>query len=89
MAYPPAIADLRKLTSTQINSTGAGVHNAYLGDFSNALIGVRSPIDIQVSDVAGDVFQKRKVAIRGFMRADFVLGRNNDIVRLHGFTAST
>lgn len=86
LGWHPELANHRKLTSTQVTSTSTDTETSYIGTFRNCLLGIRSPIEIQASDVAGAVFRKRKIAIRGFMRADFAPGRNNDIVRLVGIS---
>ena len=78
------LADLAKFTTTAIES--AANYNLYIGDFSNLLIGLRSPIEIELSAVAGDTFQKKQVAIRGLFRADFAVGRADDICQLKNFT---
>jgi HK97 family phage major capsid protein len=85
--FPPALADYKRLMSNQINSTSTGTEVMYLGDFQNCLIGLRSGIEIEASGVSGDMFKRKMVAIRGLMRADFAVARNNDVVRIHNYTA--
>lgn len=82
---PPEAAALKRFTSTQLQSATAN-GTCYVGDFSNCLIGIRSGIEIEASGVSGTVFQKKKVAIRGLMFADFAVGRSGDVVKMTGIT---
>jgi HK97 family phage major capsid protein len=83
MALPPEAASLRKYHSNQLASADAN-GTCYVGDFSNCLIGIRSGIEIEVSNVADYVFKRKQVAIRGLMFADFAVARANDIVKMTG-----
>ena len=73
--------------STQLASTAD--RGMYVGDFSNCLFGIRNNVEIEASAVSGTVFQRKMVAIRGLLRADFGIGRANDVVRLTGITSTT
>ena len=83
---PQLWRDIPKFTSSQL---AAPANNCfYVGDFSNTIIGIRSGIEIEVSGLAGDVFKKKMVAVRGLLRADFAVGRADDVVRLSGITGT-
>lgn len=86
---PPAdIAKLSKYTTTQLSSTDSD-NCMYIGDFSNCILGLRSQVEIEVSPHAGDVFQKKQIAIRGMLWGDFFTCRSGDIVRLTGISGTT
>ncbi len=86
LQQPADIAALGKYTSTQITSNDSnGV--AYVGDFSNVLIGVRSQVEIEMSPFGGsDTFQRKQVAIRGLLFGDVCVARAGDIIRMEGIT---
>ncbi len=85
MPLPPEAVGLKKLMSTQLGSADSN-GTCYVGDFSNCLIGIRSGIEVEASGVAGDTFKKKRVAIRGLLFADFVVGRANDVIRMSGIS---
>jgi HK97 family phage major capsid protein len=87
LTVPPEVAKLRQFTSSQITSNDA-YPVAYVGDFSNCLIGIRSGIEIEVSGTSGTVFQRKKVAIRGLIFADFNAGPVNRVIKMTGFTGT-
>lgn len=75
---PPApFAALKKLDTTSVPITlggGANESLAFLGDFSNLWIGLRTRIVLEASRVAADssgsAFKNLQVWIRGYLRAD-------------------
>lgn len=82
---PPEVAALKKYTSSQLTSADSnGV--CYVGTLENTVIGIRSEIEIEMSNVAGDVFKKKMAAIRAMMFVDFAVCRSGDIVKLTGIT---
>lgn len=87
LILPPEVAKLKQFTSSQITSNDA-YPVCYVGDFSNTIIGIRSGIEIEVSGTSGTVFQRKKVAIRGLLFADFNAGPINRIIKMHGITGT-
>jgi HK97 family phage major capsid protein len=86
LQVPADVAALRKFTSTQLLSSDAnGV--AYVGDFSNVLIGIRSTVEIEMSPFgASDSFQRKQVVVRGLLFGDVCIARAGDIAKLSGIT---
>jgi HK97 family phage major capsid protein len=82
---PMEVAKLRQLSSSAITSNDVN-QTSYIGDFSSAIIGLRSAIEVEFSGVSGEVFKKKKVAIRGLVFGDFNAGAPNRIVRMTGIT---
>jgi len=83
---PPEWRAVNKYTSTQIGSTADVCQ--YIGDFTNCIFALRSGIEIEMSGVADDAFQKAQVHIRGMLRGDFAVGRSGDVVKLSGITGT-
>ncbi len=85
LQLPPEAVGLRKLMSTQLASADSN-GTCYVGNFENCLIGIRSGIEVEASGVSGDTFKKKRIAIRGLLFADFVVGRANDVIKMTGIT---
>jgi len=66
MLAPRAYTALEEYVSEFLPS-GAN-QTAIVGDFQELTVGVRTPLTIEVSRTAGDVFKSGFVAIRGYMR---------------------
>jgi HK97 family phage major capsid protein len=58
----------------------------FIGRFSDLVMGVRTPIRIEVSREAGDRFAKLQVGVRGHLRGDFVVQRPASFRILDGIT---
>jgi len=84
---PPEWRAMGKYTSTQIGSTDSNA-TAYVGSFENAIFALRSGIEIEMSGVADDAFQRGQIFVRGMLRGDFAVGRSGDIVKLSGITGT-
>ena len=74
---PPSIADIRKLVTNQIPDNlggGANESEAYIGDWSQLLIGMRTNFKLEATRVgeasSGSAFKDMKVLIRAYLRAD-------------------
>ncbi len=85
-ALPPpgSVAALQRLFTNQIpntltQGTNSDCSEAYVGDFSQALIGMRREVVVEVSRIANvgatSMFSTLGVAIRAYLRADFQLAR--------------
>ena len=72
---PASFAGLTRLVSNQIpinltHGTADDASEAYVGDFSKLLVGMRTQLQIEVSREAGDAFKKGQVLTRAYLRAD-------------------
>jgi HK97 family phage major capsid protein len=81
---PGSVADIQRLFTNAIPNnltvgTSVDCSEAYVGDFTLALIGMRSDVVVEVSRVANagatSMFSNMGVAIRAYLRADFQLAR--------------
>ncbi|MCU1242394.1 MAG: hypothetical protein JWO71_3120 [Candidatus Acidoferrum typicum] len=90
---PDSWNNLQKLVTNQIpiNSTkGAATTSseAYVGDFQQMLVGIRTGLTVEVSRVSGDssgsAFRSAQVWIRAYMRADVQLARPEHFVLIDG-----
>ena len=81
---PPSVAGLQRFFSNQIpNTLTQGTNNdaseCYFGDFSQALIGMRTEVKLEISRTASvgatSMFTNMGVGIRAFLRADLQLAR--------------
>jgi HK97 family phage major capsid protein len=57
---------------------------AYVGDFSQVVVGVRTPANLEVSRTGGDAFSRLHVLLRGYMRADWQVIQPKFITRIVG-----
>lgn len=69
----------QKLSSNQLSNS------AILGDFSKVVIGMRSDFQIDVTDKAGDSYEKLEVWIRCFLRADVGIKREKAFCHIKNF----
>ncbi|HOI95031.1 MAG TPA: phage major capsid protein [Syntrophobacter fumaroxidans] len=87
---PESYRSVPKIVSNQIpiNQTQGTANNAscaFIGDWVNMLVGMRTSLVIEASRVAeSDSFSKMQVLIRGYLRADMQLARANHFVRVKG-----
>jgi len=81
---PESVANLKRLfTNSIINTRTQGTSNdcseAYVGDFSKLLFGMRTELVLEVSRVANvgatSMFSTMQIAIRAYLRADVQLAR--------------
>ena len=84
LEQPESFKSLQKLITNQIPITNTkGSSNvsseAYVGDFNQLLLGLRTELNIEVTRVGGDssfgAFRALQVWIRAYLRADVVLAR--------------
>lgn len=79
---PPAdVSALGRFVTTSMSDA------AIVGDFSNALFGMREGITIEATRVGADALSKAQVLIRGYMRLDVGLARAKAFAKLTGITA--
>lgn len=87
---PPAeFLALNRLVSNQIpnnltQGTATNASVAFVGDFSQMAVAVRSNLVIEASRVAGDAFAKGQVLVRAMMRADIAHLRPTHFARIKG-----
>ncbi len=83
LKFPPDVDQLQKeLTS----NTTLGTTNVIIGDFSKLLLGIRLPLELMVSQHAGDAFSKFQVHTRGVWRGDAIVARPDAFATLTGTT---
>ncbi len=98
LVAPGRVGQMRQVVSNQVpsNLVDGTKTEEYFGDFSQAIIFIRSAIDLRVSMEAvvvnadnstTNTWSKNMLAIRATMRADFVLLRRNQFVVLHKVAA--
>jgi HK97 family phage major capsid protein len=89
---PPSWALMKHLVSNQVSITGGGgaEGEAYVGDFSQLAVGVRTGVTLEVTRVGSDTdssaFKNLQVWIRAYLRADLVLLQPTWFVYLSGIT---
>jgi len=86
---PDWFQTMKKMTSTQISITEtqgnvATASTAFLGDWSQVILGVRSNPVIEVSREAGDAFSRLHVMVRVFARVDWQVFHPKFITRIPG-----
>ncbi|MEN6486355.1 MAG: phage major capsid protein [Syntrophobacteraceae bacterium] len=87
---PESYRSVPKLVSNQIptDQTHGNVSTAscaFIGDWPNMLVGMRTSLVIEASRVAdADTFSKMQVLIRGYLRADMQLARADHFTRIKG-----
>lgn len=94
LAPPPAWNAYRKFSSNQIPiNLGAGTNEseAYVGDFAQLMIGMRTQLTIEVSrqaaDATGSAFSNLQIWIRAYLRADVQLAHPDHFNVLTGILA--
>jgi HK97 family phage major capsid protein len=75
---PEAVTAVRELISNQIPNnltvgTSTDCSEAYVGDFRELLIGMRTAFRLEASRTAGDAFSNLQVWVRAYIRADIAL----------------
>jgi HK97 family phage major capsid protein len=78
---PPDVAKLLQLVSTQCTDA-----MAYVGDFTNVLIGIRQGALIETTTQAGDAFSKHQLLIKVTLRADMALADGGSVCLLPGIS---
>ncbi len=86
---PSFFERMKKLTSTQISVTETqGSSNvastAFLGDWTQVLVGIHTEPRVEISREAGDAFSRLHVMFRVYLRADFVVLQPKWLTRITG-----
>jgi len=93
---PMSYRELEKYQTTQVpinqsQGTGTGASTAFVGDFSQLLVGVRTDLRIEVSRVASDgtnsAWEDLQVWIRAYLRADVQFAHPDHFCNIIGITS--
>lgn len=89
LSGPESYQALKKFTTNQVGiadtkGTCVSASKAYIGDFTQVLVGLRSGLQIETSRDAGDSFKKVQLQIRAIMRLDSVLLRPSHFCVIEG-----
>ena len=84
LVWPPAYARLSPFVTT-----GLAAGNSIVGDFTNALFGMRELIVIEATRVGDTALKNAQVLIRGYMRLDTGVTRAKAFTKLTGITTTT
>jgi len=90
LMMPADYSDLTRLASNSVPvNLGAGTNEslAFVGDFSQLMIGLRSNIQIEVSREASDAFSKNQTFIRAIWRGDVAVTKATAFCLMSGITA--
>jgi len=87
---PDFMKGLKRGVSKQIPSTlGTGTDSvAFVGDFSQMVLCIRSPLRLELAREADDSFKKAQIQLRLIMRADVVILREKFFTKITGLKAS-
>jgi HK97 family phage major capsid protein len=87
LQMPASVAELRRLVSNQVpNNIGAGTNEseAYVGDFVQLLVGMRTELQIEATRVGGSTdggaFEQLEVWIRAYLRSDIQIAQPKHFV---------
>jgi HK97 family phage major capsid protein len=90
---PESFKNIQKLVTNQVpvdltKGTADNASEAYVGDFSNLLMGMRTNMTMEVSreaaDSSGSAFRELQLWVRIYLRADVALMRPNHFVLING-----
>ena len=90
LVAPQSYLDLKKfytnqIPNTQTQGTSSAASCAFVGDFTNIVIGMRKQLTIDISPAAGtDTFAKVEALIRAYMRVDVAVLRENHFTVIKG-----
>ncbi|MBA7576780.1 hypothetical protein ES708_18622 [subsurface metagenome] len=89
LSGPESYQNLKKFVTNQIGisdtqGTKTNGSKAYVGDFTQVLVGLRSGLQIETSRDAGDAFKKVQLGIRAIMRLDSCLIRPSAFTVIEG-----
>jgi HK97 family phage major capsid protein len=91
MNMPPALAKLKQLVSSRIpfnGGVGSNESSVFLGAFQqNAVLGLRQDISVEISQSAGEAFERNQTIIRAVTRFDFGLLHPEQVVKISGIIA--
>lgn len=87
---PPAgIAKLKRLITSSIatnGGAGANESNAFVGDFTKLIVGLRQNAMVEVTTTGGDTFDKHQAKIKITWRGDIALSQPTHFVNLLAIT---
>ncbi|PYI54500.1 phage major capsid protein [Paenibacillus flagellatus] len=87
MTIPPVVSNLQRLISNQLPSdggTGTNESTSLIYDPSALLIGLQSPLMVEISREAGDAWQKGIVYLRVYAMLDIAVLRPERICKITG-----
>ena len=93
LVAPQSYKDLKKFYSNQVptNQTQGSATTAscaFIGDFTNVVVGMRKQLTIDISPAAGtDTFSKVEALIRAYLRVDVAVLRENHFTVIKGIKA--
>jgi HK97 family phage major capsid protein len=90
LTAPADYAALQRFASNQVPvNLGVGTNEslAFVGDFSQLMIGLRQNIIVEVSNAAKDVFEKDQIMLRATWRGDVQVTRATAFCLMSGITA--
>jgi HK97 family phage major capsid protein len=95
LAAPPAWQAYRRFSSNQVPTnlgSGSDESEAYIGDFAQVILGMRTTFRVEASrdaaDSSGGAFGDLQVWLRAYLRADVALAHPDHFNVLTGITAS-
>ena len=80
---PASFSDLRKFVTKQIPVNLGGGSNeseAYVADFRQLIVGMRTDIRLEISRVSESAFSKLQFQLRSYLRADIALAQPTHFV---------
>lgn len=91
LAPPPEFTALQRLVSNQVSNTltqgsASNASVAFVGDFSQVAIAVRSSMIVEASRSAGTAFAQGQVLVRALLRCDIAHLRPTHFARIKGIT---
>lgn len=88
---PPCWNQMRRLVTSQIpTDLGDGSKSVLIyGDFHQAVVGMRTELQLEVSRLAGSAFTDLAIWLRGYVRMDFGLLRPAHFVVIDGVTSGS
>ena len=93
LVAPQSYQDLKKFYSNQVpvnqtQGTATTASCAFVGDFTNIVVGMRKQLTIDISPAAGtDTFSKVEALIRAYLRVDVAVLRENHFTVIKGIKA--
>jgi HK97 family phage major capsid protein len=85
---PQSWGELQKFVSSQVLDTfNSTESDAFVGQFDQLLVGIRSAITVEATRQAGNSFEKLEVWVRAFARVDAALARSGAFQIITGIEA--
>lgn len=92
LVAPKLIENIKNLYTSSIPTnlgTESNESYAFAGDFSKMLFAIRQNMELEVSTISGEAFQKHQVQIKLTMRADVGVEQPSHFVKIVGITPGT